>query len=226
MIPLPWSHTALEDFVSCPKAYYEKRVAKSIPWAGGKEADWGNIVHKAFEDRLSIRGFELPLELQIHEDYLQGLLNKDGVLFAEQEIALNKKALPCSKWDREVWYRGKIDVTIVDNDATPAICTMIDFKTGKKKEKWSQLAEYAIWAFAMYPKVMLCDVRFYWTVQGEESRKVWGRDEVPALWDMIIPDLKQYLQAAKTDTWQARQSGLCKAHCAVTSCIHNGSYKK
>jgi hypothetical protein len=219
MIPLPWSHTALQDFISCPKAYYEKRVAKSIPWTQGEEAKWGERVHKAFEDRLCIRGYELPSELQIHEDYLQGLLNKNGVLFAEQNIALNKRAQPCSYHDKDVWYRGKIDVTIVDNDA--ACCSVVDFKTGKKREKWSQLAEYAIWAFAMYPKIKLCDVRFYWTVQGDESRKVWSREEVPALWDMIIPDLKQYLQAFKTDTWQARPSGLCKAHCLVP-CIHNG----
>jgi hypothetical protein len=219
MIPLSWSHTALSDFCNCPKAYHAKRVLKSIPWTQGKEAEWGETVHLAFQDRLSIRGYELPLELKVHEDYLQGLLNKDGTLFAEQEIALNKKAEPCSKWDKDVWYRGKIDVTIVDNAAK--CCTIIDFKTGKRKEAWAQLAEYAIWAFASYPSIDICDARFYWTVQGEESRKVWSRKEVTMLWDMIIPDLRQYLEAFRTDTWQARPSGLCKAHCLVP-CIHNG----
>lgn len=221
MIPLPWSHTALNDFVNCPKAYHAKRVVKSIPWSQGEEAKWGERVHKAFEDRLSIRGYELPLELRIHEDYLMGLLAKDGTLWTEQNIAMNKKALPCSYHDRDVWYRGKIDVTIVDNDAEVPIATVVDYKSGKRKEAWSQLAEYAIWAFAAYPKIELVDARFYWTVQGDESRRVWARKQVPELWDMIIPDLRQYLQAFKTETWQARPSGLCKKHCAV-ACIHNG----
>jgi hypothetical protein len=39
---------------------------------------------------------------------------------------------------------------------------------------------------------------------------------------MLVPDLKQMVEAYKTDTWQARQSGLCKRHCAVVDCEFNG----
>jgi hypothetical protein len=35
------------------------------------------------------------------------------------------------------------------------------------------------------------------------------------IWPMLLPDLKQMVEAYQTDIWQPRQSGLCKRHCAV-----------
>jgi len=49
--PLPWSPSALDDFVNCPKSYHEKRVLKSVKDVQGEEAIWGVRVHKAFELR-------------------------------------------------------------------------------------------------------------------------------------------------------------------------------
>jgi hypothetical protein len=41
-----------------------------------------------------------------------------------------------------------------------------------------------------------------------------------ALWSKFVPDLRQYMEAFKTETWQARPSGLCNGWCPVTECEH------
>ena len=46
--PRAWSFSALDDFKNCPKAYYEKRIAKSVSETESEEMRWGNFVHKAF----------------------------------------------------------------------------------------------------------------------------------------------------------------------------------
>jgi hypothetical protein len=97
---------------------------------------------------------------------------------------------------------------------------LVDYKTGKKREKWEQLAMNAVHVFASYPFVDLIDARYYWTVDQTESRKVWHRSEVPMLWDMVLGDLRQYAEAFKSETWQPRPSGLCNGWCPVTSCSH------
>ena len=105
-------------------------------------------------------------------------------------------------------------------DVPNGLARIVDYKTGKKKAKWEQLAMNAVHTFASHPEIERIDARFYWTVDQSEDRKVWGRAEIPMLWDMVLGDLRQYAEAFKTETWQPRQSGLCKGWCPVTKCNH------
>ena len=41
---------------------------------------------------------------------------------------------------------------------------------------------------------------------------------IKGIWKKFIPDLRQYAEAFKTDTWQPRQSGLCNGWCPVKEC--------
>jgi hypothetical protein len=216
-LPIPWSHTALRDFLSCPWSFHETRVTKRIKREQGEEAEWGEYVHKQFERRQIARAV-LPPPLLTHEAYMKKIEAISGTLAVEQKIAFDKRAQPCGFFDQQVWFRGVIDwkkVCVPDRRAT-----LIDYKTGKQKDDFAQLGLFALHTFAAHPEVDLVDTRYFWTQTGLETRKVYGRAEIPALWANYIPDLRQYALAFKDDAWPKRQSGLCNGWCPVTDCEH------
>lgn len=106
------------------------------------------------------------------------------------------------------------------------LCTerrLVTHNTGKRNPKWTQLYLNAIWAFNAYPTISHVEMNFYWTqVQATDTQRM-SRDEWKRVWSTKIePDLKQYVQAFQEDIWQPRRSGLCRAHCPVLDCEHNG----
>lgn len=211
--PLPWSHTALDDFVNCPRAYHAKRVAKTVKEEPSEAMLWGNEVHKHFEDRQQY-GKPLPDELAIHEGYMSKLEQLPGEGFTERKIAMNRKGQPCGFFDKDVWFRGVIDYTKVKTDAA----LVVDYKTGKQHSKFGQLKLFALHTFAEYPSIVRVEVKFYWTQTQATTGEVYTRDMIPQLWSEFTPNLRQYAQAFKEDVWQPRQSGLCNGWCPVTDC--------
>lgn len=210
-----WSFSALADFKNCPRAYYEKRVIKSVREEESPQMAEGNRVHKAFEDRQK-DGLVLPPDLEVHEPYMRKLEDRPGETFTERRVALNTRLKPCTFFAKDVWERGIIDYTKVHEKRA----LIVDYKTGKPHTKPEQLALFALHVFYEHPEVQLADVRYYWTKTQSETRKVYGRSEIPEMWQMFTPDLKQYVEAFKTDTWQCRPSGLCYGWCPVTHCEH------
>jgi hypothetical protein len=213
MTPKPWSHSALDDFKNCPRAYYEKKVAKSVVETKGEATIWGEQVHKHFEEFLT-DGVALPPELACHEPFLLRLLGLEGMRFVEEKIALNTAVKPCAFFGDDVWFRGVIDFGVVNGE----FARLIDHKTGKHHTKFNQLKLFALWTFAAYPTVNQVRCEYYWTQTMTLGGETYTRDQISKLWATFIPDLKQYAEAFKTDTWQPRQSGLCRGWCPVTDC--------
>lgn len=212
--PLPWSPSALAQFRNCPKQYHEVRVVKSVKDVPGEQQLWGLKVHKCFEDRQSV-GTPLPPELETHETYMKKLAAWEGVSLTEQKVGLDKRGQPCNFFDRDVWMRQVIDFKNIDGETA----RIVDYKTGKVHDKFEQLALNALHTFALHP-VQIVDARYYWTTTYSETRRVWDRKQIKELWAQFIPDLRQYAEAFKTDTWQPRPSGLCNGWCPVKTCEH------
>lgn len=217
---LPWSFSALDTFSSCPRQYFHKYVLKDVPKDTSPEIVWGNYVHKAFEDRQATN-VELPADLQEHEKFMEHLDKlKDGIFYdTERKISLDINGKPVNEFFGDhIWWRGVIDWRCINEPEKRA--TLVDYKAGKPHDKWKQLGMFAIHTFLQFPTVDLVNAQFYWTKTATATKKVWSREDVPHLWSMFLPDLKQYAQAFKTDTWQERPSGLCNGWCPVTKCPH------
>lgn len=213
MKPLPWSWSALSDFVNCPRSYFEQRIAKSVVQEKGEATVWGTEVHKHFEDRM-VDGVVLPATLEQHEPYMVKLEKLAGHGSAEQKIGLNMALEPCGFFDRDVWFRGVIDYTKVNDK----IALIVDYKTGKQHSKFGQLKAFAIHTFMAYPAVDMVRTQYYWTQTLTTTGENYLRSDLPKLWATLTPDLKQYAQAFHDDVWQPRQSGLCRGWCPVTTC--------
>lgn len=214
--PAPWSHSALEDFKSCPRAFYEKKVAKSVEEEKTKELLWGERVHKLFELRQRDKQ-PLPDELAEHEPYMQRLESLPGVAYTERKVALNTSQKPCAFFrDNDIWFRGVIDYSkIHENHAL-----IVDYKTGKPHSKFGQLKLFAIYSFIENPQIDTVQVRYYWTSTKTTTEDTYGREQVPQMWEEFFPDLRQYAQAFKQEIWQPRPSGLCNGWCPVKTCEH------
>lgn len=213
MKPRAWSHSALSSFKTCPKAYYHKTILKDVVEEKGEATVWGEQVHKHFEDRFN-DGVALPVDLAHHEAFLAKLEAIPGVQYVEQKIALNTRYEPCEFFAPDVWFRGVIDYAKICG----RVARVVDFKTGKLKNDFQQLKLFAIHTFAAHPEVDFVRAEYYWTQTETATKAIYERDQVPQLWADILPDLKQFAQAFKTDTWQPRQSGLCGGWCPVTQC--------
>jgi hypothetical protein len=226
MKPRAFSFSALETFVNCPEQYHHKYVLKDLPpEIESPQQLYGTSTHKHFQDRLE-SNVALPDDLKHHEVKMQQMLTKDGIFWCEEKVALDKRLQPCRWDDPNILWRGIIDWRLVDRWENSA--TLVDYKTGKPHQKWKQLAMFAIHTFAAFPKVEIVNAQFYWTKLDPEvatTKKVWGRADIEQLWLMFAGDLKQYIEAYKTDVWQMRPSGLCAKWCPVLTCPHNGRRK-
>ena len=220
MKPRPFSHSALECHNNCPEQYRHKYLLKDLPpEEKSAEQNWGIFVHKQFEDYLNSMpsARELPIDLRIHQPYLDKLLAIEGILWAERKVAIGVKPFgPCHYFADNVWWRGVIDATVVEREDARTL--IADYKTGKKKDDWTQLALNAVWVFLNHPEINLVNAQFYWVTDQSTTKRVWGRAELDSLVGMFAEKLQAYVHSFKNDAWPKKQSGLCGGWCPVTTC--------
>ena len=77
----PVSHSGLSKFETCPRQYYLTKVAKTVVEPATVHTDWGNVVHKALEDRI-MRGTPLPEGMDQYEPIVLKLLGKRATVAA------------------------------------------------------------------------------------------------------------------------------------------------
>ena len=211
--PLPWSFSSLNKFATCPNQYYETKVLGNFKDEPGEVAIWGTYVHKCIEDLVN-DGVVMPDNTQTYMPQINRALHEQLAPFirAEVEMALDNKFQPC-EWN-VAWVRGIIDLLKIYETTAWAI----DWKLGKVKPDSKQLKLFALLIFHHYPQVMTVHTSFEWLQFKDHTEDTFTRDQIPELWMAFKPDLTQYVQAFRTDTWQKRPSGLCFGWCPVMSC--------
>lgn len=117
-----WSYTALTAFETCPRKYYHTRVAKDIVEPETQALTWGNAVHKALELRVA-NNTPLPTGMTQWEPLVSKLTSR-GEVVTEKAIALDKELAQVDWFDRAVWVRGKLDLTIIQDDTL----VVLDYK--------------------------------------------------------------------------------------------------
>lgn len=230
--PLPWSHSAMSDFLNCPKQYFHKRVAKDVQDVQGEAALWGDQVHKFFEASilqfngmkieadelwatLCLQGMDPDESFKVYMPYLQAVLSTPhDAIHPERQYAIGKDLSPCDWFDKEVWCRGIIDVLLIKGDKAWAL----DWKTGKRKPNSKQLKLFALLVFLHHPEINTVKTSFMWIKTGESDHETYTREQEADLWQAFVGDLAQYNAAFKQDVWTPRKSGLCRGWCPVTSC--------
>jgi len=216
--PKAWSHTALDTFENCPKQYFETKVITDRwPFVETQEMIWGRKVHKDFENCL-LYGTPLPADLQMHEEFLAGFKAQPGELAGEERIALDVNMRECGYFSKtqQVWYRGQVDAR--KRDRAAGISHILDHKTGKVKNDYTQLKGFAMHEFLTQPDIHTCKVEFYWTQIRGCNGETYTRDQLPEIIAFFAAKLHRFADAFLTNTFPPKQSGLCNGWCPVTNC--------
>ena len=218
----PWSFSRIKAFEQCPKQFYHEKVLKQYPFIQTDAMIYGNQFHKACEDYIG-KGEPLPERFMYINDALDKLNQREGVKICEQRLGVTANLEPCTFGARNVWFRGIVDLAILDEDS--GIGWIIDYKTGKsaKYADKGQLELMALAIFAHYPKITSIRAGLLFVVANKLVKETYEVADRANLWEKWSSNYATMEKAFEADVWNPRPSGLCKRHCPVTECAHNGS---
>jgi RecB family exonuclease len=153
-----WSYSSIKTFDQCPKKYYHLKVAKDVKDTPGEAAVYGTDVHAAAEEYVK-NGTPIPEKYKVIRPLVEALAAFPGEKHTEMKLGLEKTTegfyLPCGFFDKNVWYRGIVDLVIINGDKAH----LIDYKTGKKYDDHKgQCSFYAMGAMIMFPWIRKVNV--------------------------------------------------------------------
>lgn len=208
-----WSFSALDTFEVCNKKYYHLKVAKDVKDSDNDAARDGKFVHERMKERVCHK-VSLPIQLRQHENIAARFAAADGEKHGEMQLALNYKLEPASWFGKDVWVRAIVDLLIVKGTKA----TLVDWKTGKRKERFDQLRLSAAILSRYMPEIEEFQLVFVWLKDGEISPpETLKKSEMRKVWNEFLPRVKNITDAIATTTFPAMQSGLC-GYCPVSEC--------
>ena len=218
-----WSFSSIKTFDQCPKKYYHLKVAKDYEENFETEAIlYGNEFHKAAEEY--VKGVVDNLDPRF--EYAEGALNRlkgmKGEKLCEHKMGLTANLDPCGFFDSNVWFRGVVDLAILDRES--GIARVIDYKTGKsaKYADKGQLELMALAIFKHFPEIHTVKGGLLFVVCNAFIKETYEVQQEPALWQKWLMEYGKMEKSYENDVWNPRPTGLCRAHCIVLECPHNG----
>lgn len=218
----PWSFSKAKAFDTCPKQFYHVNILKEYPFEETEAMRYGTEFHKACEDYIG-KDTPLPKKFGFIAPTLNALNNKRGVKVCEKKLGLTADLEPCGFFDKKVWFRGIADLIIVD--VLAGVAWVIDYKTGRssKYADKGQLELMALSVFKHYPEITKVKAGLLFVVAGSLIKETYEIDSESILWEKWLAKYANMKVAFDKEVWNPRPSGLCKRHCPVMECPHNGS---
>ena len=216
----PWSFSRIKAFEQCPKQFYHMKIAKDYSESTTDAMLYGTAFHTAAEEHIRDNKL-LPAKFSYAQGALDALKAKRGAKLCEVRMGLTQALGPCEFSAENVWWRGIADLVILDSD----IAWVIDYKTGRNTRyaDKGQLELMALAIFTHFPNVETIRAGLLFVVSRDLIKDTYTRDMMPVLWDKWLGNYKRMESAYNNNTWNAHPSGLCRRHCAVLECVHNGS---
>ncbi len=215
-----WSISALKKFENCPRQYYEMNVLKNFQDKPSDIMAWGNDVHKAFEDRFK-SGKKFPLGMRQFEPIAAAFAKQKGEKLIEQKLALAPTFNPTTWFGKNAWVRSIVDLALVHDDKA----IIVDWKTGKVREDFDQLALMAAVMFNQAEELEQITAMFVWLQEewpDNISKVTYTRDELPQLWERFMGREERYQDAHRKTEFPPKPSGLCARFCPVSTCPYHG----
>lgn len=218
---LPWSYSSFDAYNTCPRRFYETRIAKNFVEEESEQMRWGTLVHEALEHRVR-DSTPLPHGMAKFEPYALAVASSPGEIYCEVKLAVDQTLGPAEFGADTAWCRGVEDFLVINGSKAVSG----DWKTGKVKPASKQLELSALRVFANFPEVELVTTSFVWLAFGQVTKASYRRDQSSALWDGFIEGVDRMLWSEAHNVWPAKRSGLCKNWCPVVTCPHNGKYRR
>ena len=143
----PWAFTKLKAFETCTRQGYSRYITREYPFTETEAMINGRNIHKMMEDRIN-DGTPFTPEFAWLEQFIP--TPTDGnELAAEVELGITVEGEPCSFYENDCFFRGKLDVLNLEDDH----CFIGDWKTGKPYEDPDELNIHAMLVKAHYPNI-------------------------------------------------------------------------
>lgn len=219
--PAPWSFSRIKAFDTCPKQFYHVNVLKQFPYQETEAMRYGTEFHTAAEHFIR-DGTPVPERFSFALPTLEALAAKPGEKHCEQKLGITAELEPCGFFDSNVWFRGIADLIIIDGD----VATYVDYKTSKSARyaEKGQLELMAMCIFLHYPQVQTVRAGLVFVIANDFVKSSYERKGMKELWRKWLSNYGSMETAFDKDVWNPKPSGLCKRHCPVTECPHNGVY--
>jgi RecB family exonuclease len=226
--PFSWSYSSLTDFEGCPARFAAKKFFCTTREAPTEQTVWGERVHKSFEERIR-DGKPFDSGLEMYEPWARVLEKLPGEKFFERQFAVKPNHQPCS------WFegtgRGVVDLLILHE----GVATIIDYKTGKKKDDQTQLelfSWFVVNEFDFDRQFRTVKSRYIWLKYAgltpeqlaEQKVEVTTKKELSYLdaklvMNKMLPRIEAMERAWNAEEFPCFPSGLC-GWCPVEECTH------
>jgi hypothetical protein len=218
--PRAWSYSALKKFENCARQYSEIVVYRNYQDVfTSPKGDYGDRLHKA-ADAYVHHGGDIDNDFKFLQPTLDVLRALPGQKLTEHKMAVLPSGAPTRWNDPDRWFQGIADLCIV-SDAPTAYC--LDYKTGDVKyADTDQLELMAMLMFSHFPHVQKVKGRLLFVLSQQPRDRVVTREENDKLWQKWRERDARRVAAIEAKNFPPKESGLCKKHCIVTSCEHNG----
>lgn len=215
----PWAYSKLKAFETCPKQFYHMRIAKTYTEPDSEHLLYGNEFHKAAELYVG-KDIALPGRFEFTRPVLDSLKNKPGKKHCELKLGLTENLEPCDFFAKDVWWRGVVDLLIIDGP----LAWVIDYKTGKSSRyaDRGQLELMAMATFKHFPEVKKIRAGLLFVVASDMVREVYEDIDQQRLWADWLKRYHVAEKAVRANVFNPKPSGLCARHCMVLECPHNG----
>ena len=205
---LTHSFSALKMYENCPRRYMHQRVNKEVQDEGSDASKYGERIHEALELRLRDQS-PLTDETRKYESLCTAIEreSKDGELFVEQKMTLNKNLTPTEWFAPDAWFRSVLDVLMIHENQKKAF--VLDWKTGKRRPDFTQMEIFALQVFKHYPKVDSVTSALVWLRDYKMDTQVYKREQSNEMWAKIMARINRIYESLEHDTWPPKPSGLC-----------------
>jgi hypothetical protein len=219
----PWSFSRIKAFEQCPKKFYHLKVSKNYSEPETDAMRYGTELHLAAEEYVR-DGKPIPEKFIFVKDVLDALMKKEGEKLCEYEMGLTENLEPCGFKSENVWYRGIADLIILNRAEKKA--WIIDYKSGKNPRyaDKGQLELMALAVFRHFPEVEIVKAGLLFVVSNDLIKETYTKENEWLMWKKWLEDYGRMEKAFEVNVWNPRPSGLCKRHCPVTECPHNGRH--
>jgi hypothetical protein len=209
--PLVYSYSNLNGYENCPYQMAQRYIYKTTKFVETPQIKEGNENHTAFELRVGGKK-PLPPRLQDAEHFAATFDKFDCQV--EIKLGVTRDGKPCDFWDRDCFFRGKLDLAIVN----PPVGYMADWKWANSNyEKPFELETGALLLRARFPTLRTVKGRYAWIRDNK-----WGQEydlsDFNKTWGRINSLAEEIENAMARGQFEKKPSGLCY-HCDAT-CEH------
>jgi hypothetical protein len=209
--PVVGNYTLLNTFKNiCEHQAYRRYIKRDQKYEETDAMRWGTRVHEALAERVG-KKTPLPEDMKQFENHCTPF---DQLrVECELELGITAEGKACGFFDRDVWFRGKVDNAVIVKDKG----LLTEWKTGSSRfENPLELAIGAMLLRARYPALRTCVGRCVY-LKEDKVGQMHDLSDFNATWQECQRLMATIADKIKTGDFVKRKSGLC-GYCSVSDC--------